>query len=84
MEMVCHQDVGCDAPAKALDGLAKEAEEHLVVAVIVKDGPAFVSAGGDMMQSACEVGAKWSCHAPRFPRKCRGDAIVSSLESFRS
>src|SRR5205823_12026385 len=64
-------------------GQSEEFEEDLAVVVAVEDGSPLISAGGDVMECASEVGAKCSCRAPRLPRYAPEGSKLFSLEPKR-
>jgi hypothetical protein len=67
--VIRHQYPRGEAPSETLHGLAKEGEEHRVIDVVAEDGPLFIAARSDVIESARKLDAKRSCHSrPRFPR----------------
>src|SRR4051794_4265924 len=69
MKVVRHQHPHRDAPAESPGRLAEKVHECDPIVVTEKDWTPFIAARGDVVHSAREFNAKWSCHSsPRFPR----------------
>jgi hypothetical protein len=67
--VIGHQYPGREAPTETLHSLSEEGEEHSGIDVVAEDGPSFIAARRDVVESAGKLDAKRSCHnTPRFPR----------------
>jgi hypothetical protein len=62
VDVIRHQDIRHDAPAKPLRGLAEELEERTPIAIGAEDRTPLIAARGDVVNGSGKVETKWSCH----------------------
>jgi hypothetical protein len=60
--MIIHQTIGVTNPGESLNGASDKAEEMKSIIIGIEDLPAFITAAGNVAESARVSDAKWTCH----------------------
>lgn len=66
MIVIAHEAVRVKAPPQLLYFVGEESNKSLAIDIVAEDLFALVASGGQVVQSACILQAKFSCHGSRL------------------
>ncbi len=66
MVMIAHKAVRVKVPPQLLRFVGEESKESLAIDIVAKDRLALIASGGQVVQSACILQPKFSCHRSRL------------------
>jgi hypothetical protein len=62
--VIVQKDPGVERETELENDAREDLNEHLAILVVANDGSPLIAARGDVVDSAGELDAKRSCHAP--------------------